>query len=389
MTPPARKTIGTVMHITPSLGGGGAEAMLCNLLEAMRDGPWRQVVVAVKTGTRGCQAARIRGIVDAFYDLDSPALLRPAFFAALRRIIRQERPDVVQTWMHHADLVGGLAARFEGVKRIVWGIHMRDVFRSPSDSDFKIRMFKTALRAASRSIPRLIVSCSTAAIADHERELGYPRKKMSFIANGISTTRFVPDAAAGARTRTELGIPLDVPVIGFVGRFHPIKNLSLLFSAAARLQERMGEARFVLCGGMESDLDPRAAAAFATLRDKSAVHFLPFRFDMERLYPAFSLQTLCSESEALPMVVIEAMACGVPCVTTDVGDCREVIADTGRVVPPGDPEALARAWQEMLELPSAERNTLSQKARQRAEAHFSLAHAAAQYQSAYRELLQA
>jgi glycosyltransferase involved in cell wall biosynthesis len=88
-------------------------------------------------------------------------------------------------------------------------------------------------------------------------------------------------------------------------------------------------------------------------------------------------------------VVIEAMACGVPCVTTDVGDCREVIADTGRVVAPGDPGALASAWQEVLTLPSAERNILSQRSRKRVEARFSLAHAAAQYQSAYSELLHA
>jgi glycosyltransferase involved in cell wall biosynthesis len=291
--------------------------------------------------------------------------------------------------MHHADLVGGLAARMEGVKRIVWGIHMRDVFRSPGDGDFKIAMFKTALRAASRSIPKLIVSCSTTAMSDHQRSLGYPGKKMAFIANGISTSRFVPDAAAGARMRNELGIPLDAPVIGFVGRFHPIKNLALFFEAAALLQKKMPHAHIVICGGRPADLDPHASRAYHALQDREAVHFLPFRFDMERLYPAFSLLTLCSQSEALPMVVLEAMACGVPCVTTDVGDCREVIADTGRVVPANDAAALAAGWEAMLSMPSAERNALSQKARQRVEAHFSLQHAAHQYQTAYAGLLHA
>lgn len=379
--------IGTVLHFTPSVGGGGAEAMLCNLVEAMHGGPWRNVVVAVKTGTNGCQAARMREVADAFYDLDSNSLLRPALFKRLRAIIQLEKPDIVQTWMHHADFVGGLAARFSGVKHVVWGIHSRSIFRWPGDSDLKFSLFQAAIRAASLAVPQRIVSCSETAIADHA-SMGFPRRKMAFIANGICTRRFQPSVEAGVKTRLSLGIPLDAPVVGFVGRFHPVKNLALFFRAAAELQRRMPEAHFILSGGSPMTLDEKARPAYDALPDRTAVHFVPFNSSPETLYPAFSVFTLCSESEALPMTILEAMACGVPCVATDVGDCANVIADTGLAVPLGDPSALANGWSKMLNADSALRNTLSQRARARIVSQFSITHAAAQYESTYRSLIE-
>ena len=383
----ASQHIGTVLHFTPSVGGGGAEAMLCNLVEAMQDGPWRTVVVAVKTGTTGCRAERIREMADAFYDLDSSSLLRPALFKKLRGIIAIEKPDVVQTWMHHADFVGGLAARLCGVKHVVWGIHSRTIFRWPGDSDLKFSLFQAAIRAASLAVPQRIVSCSETAMDDHA-SMGFPRKKMAFIANGICTQRFQPSVEAGVKTRLALGIPLDAPVIGFVGRFHPVKNLQLLFRAAAHLQQRMPEAHFIMSGGSAETLDEQAAAAFGALSDPTKIHFMPFNGATEEVYPACSVFTLCSESEALPMTILEAMACGVPCVTTDVGDCARVMADTGLAVPPSNPVALADGWEKMLCADSALRNAISQRARARVVEQFSIAHAAEQYQDTYRTLLQ-
>jgi glycosyltransferase involved in cell wall biosynthesis len=361
--------------------------MLCNLVEAMQDGPWRTVVVAVKTGTTGCKAERMREIADAFYDLDSPSLLRPALFKKLKAIIAQERPDVVQTWMHHADFVGGLAARLSGVKHVVWGIHSRTIFRWPGDSDLKFSLFQMAIRAASMAIPRKIVSCSETAINDHA-SMGFPRRKMAFIANGICTKRFRPSVETGVKTRIALDIPLDAPVVGFVGRFHPVKNLQLYFRAAAVLLRKMPETHFIMSGGSADTLDEQASAAFESLPDRSRVHFLPFNAATEEVYPACSVFTLCSESEALPMTILEAMACGVPCVTTDVGDCATVIADTGLVVPPSDPAALAAGWEKMLTADSATRNALSQSARARVVANFSIAHAAEQYQHTYQSLIE-
>lgn len=376
-----------VLHITPSIGGGGAETMLCDLVERMQPGSWRSALVTVDGRPWPERAALLRRCCEEYHDLAADAFLRPRVLWRLRRIIRQVRPDVVQTWMHHADLLGGLSAWLAGVRRIVWGIHCREIHRNPGDSDARMALFRRAIGLVSRIVPARIVSCSMAAIEDHVK-LGYPRAKMDWIPNGVSTERFVIDAQAGMATRRELGIPPDVPVIGYVGRFHEMKNLPVLLVAAGLLQHSMPEAHVILLGGAESELDEKSRDALDGLPDRSRVRFLPFRSDVEKVYPAFSVFTLSSRTEACPMTVLEAMACGVPCITTDVGDCARLIGATGRVVTAGDAESLAAAWQEFLRMPAALRTDLGRSARSRVEKKFNIATAARRYEMLYEHLLE-
>ncbi len=381
-----RAILGTILHFTPSLGGGGAEVMLTNLVESMRGGSWRQVVVAVHTGTTGCQAGKMRGLADAFYDLDSNSMMRPRLWSRLYQIIRRESPDVVQTWMHHQDFFGGIISRLAGVRHIAWGVHNPGIYRWPGDSEVKFQLFKKAITVASKTVPEKIISCSNDAI-DYHAGLGYPRAAMSRILNGICTTRFKPDVEAGVRTRDVLGVPLDVPLIGFVGRFHPIKDLANFFRAAALLWEREPRTRFVLNGGTPDSLYPEARAAYDLLTRKEQIHFAPFTDRPENIYPALSIFSLSSDGEALPMALLEAMSCGTPCVTTSSGDCAHVVADTGLVVPMHDSHALADAWEKTIRLDAPARASLSARARQRVIDHFSIAYAASQYEQAYRSML--
>lgn len=377
---------GTVLHITPSIGGGGAEAMLCNLVAYFRGGQWRSTVVSVDGRAWPERAGQLRSVCESYCDLAAPAFLRPGVLWRLRRIIRQVRPDVVQTWMHHADLLGGITARLAGVKRIVWGIHCREIHRNPGDSDLKMAAFRRALGLASKFVPSRIVSCSLAAIDDHAK-LGYPRSRMEWIPNGIAADRFVVNPQAGLAVRDELGIPGDAWVIGFVGRCHEMKNLPLLFAAFGQLQRRAPGVWLVLCGGSEVELDEPSLTALEGMADRSRIRFVPFRVDIENLYPAFSLFTLSSRTEACPMSVLEAMACGVPCVTTDVGDCARLIGDTGTVVRSGDAEALAAAWEKFLTMPIQARVELGLRARSRVEQKFTIGRAAAKYETLYNELI--
>lgn len=384
----ASTAMSAVLHFTPSLGGGGAEVMLSNLVQAMRGGSWRQIVVAVRTGTTGCQAAKMREQADAFYDLNSMSMMRPRMWLDLFRIIRKERPDVVQTWMHHQDFFGGVIARLAGVKHVVWGIHTPYIFRWPGDSDLKFSLFQSAIRAASRAVPEKIISCSEDAIEFHQG-LGYPRSKMAKIINGVCTERFRPDAEAGAATRNVLDIPLDAPVIGFVGRFHPVKDLANFFQAADLLWQRMPRAHFIMSGGTADQLYPEARSAFEKISRKDQVRFLPFNDSPQKLYPALSVFSLGSSSEALPMALIEAMACGIPCVTTDTGDCALLVGDAGLIVPARDPASLADAWEKMLAADVAGRIALSQRARERAVREFGIDRAAERYGDAWLSTLPA
>jgi glycosyltransferase involved in cell wall biosynthesis len=111
--------------------------------------------------------------------------------------------------------------------------------------------------------------------------------------------------------------------------------------------------------------------------------------DMPELMNAFDILAVSSTSEGFPTVLGEAMACGVPCVATDVGDCRAVIAETGRVVVPGDPGALAGAWEELLNLPVRDRRELGRAARERICSSYGIDVIVARYQNLYEELADA
>ena len=309
-----------VLHFIASIDGGGAEAMLRSLVTRTDHQRWRVIVVAVDARSWPGATAFLKEHCDAFYDLESPKFLNRQTTSGLCRILRAEKPDLVQTWMHHADLVGGVIAKLMGVRRVIWSIHCREIHRSPGDSELKSSLLKGALAIASRIVPDTIVSCSQAAIEDH-RKRGYPTKRMRWIPNGIDILRFQPNAKA--------------------------RNLPII----------------------------------------EHVHFLPFRPDPESLYPAMDVFTLTSRTEACPMTVLEAMACGVPCVTSDTGDCGLLLDGRGELVAPGDNHGFQKAWTRMLKLSRGSDDTLAKCLRQRVIDHFSIPRAAAAYQDLYAELV--
>lgn len=373
----------TVAHFIAAPGGGGAEAMMRNLVRAMEPAGWRTVVIVMDGRPWGREMEELRAMGVELHDLEASAFLRIGTLAKLVRLLREVRPDVLQTWMHHADFVGGWCARLAGVHRVVWGIHCREIHSNPGDSESRIRWFRRMLGASSWLVPSRVISCSAAAIRDHAA-MGYPERRMTWVPNGIDTSLFKPDAAARARVRQELRVPEAAPLVGFIGRFHEMKDLATWLRAAALLQSRRPETHFLLCGGHETGLGDCARAALSVMPFRQQVHFAPFRPDPQVVYPALDLFSLSSRTEACPMTLMEALACGVPCVTTDVGDCARLLGDSGRVVPVHDAEALARAWEEMLDhRPHAE------ALRRDAVGRFDVRAAARGYEKVYREVLAA
>ena len=383
----ARDRRPVVLHFTYSIGGGGAEAMLMNLAESLDPAQFRSVVVAINARPWKHQLSRLHEAGVDVHDLESTTYLNPRTLARLHAVLRAERPDIVQTWTHHADLVGGWAAWLAGVRHIAWSIHCREIHRNPGDSDGKMACFRRALTFSSRFIPQRIISCSATAIEDHAA-IGYPREKMRWIPNGINAERFVPDTDAGLDTRAELKLPPNAPVIGYVGRFHEMKDLATFLRAAALLQTRVPEAHFVFCGGVEVELGEVERELLAQLPQRQQVRFDSFRADPWRLYPALSVFSLSSRTEACPMTIMEAMSCGVPCVTTDVGDCARLLEGVGRVVPMHDAAALAAAWEQTLQLDAVAREEIARQSRQRVLEKFTIAHAARQYAETYAQLLE-
>ena len=379
-TSPAPR-IHTVAHFIAAPGGGGAEAMLRNLVGAMNQEQWRTVVIVMDGRPWAAEMAELRAAGAEVYDLEASAFLRPGTLKKLSQLLRQARPDILQTWMHHADFVGGWCARLSGVKRVVWGIHCREIHTNPGDSEMKMRLFRAMIAGSSRVVPQRVISCSATAMEDHAA-LGYPPQSMTWVPNGIDTSRFVPDAEARTALRHQLRVPEKAPLIGFIGRFHEMKDLSTWLRAATLFQARRPDTHFWLCGGEEHHLGDCARAALSVMPHRNQVHFTDFRPDPQRVYPALDVFSLSSRTEACPMTIMEAMACGIPCVTTDVGDCARLLAGAGQVVPVHDPESLSRAWEEVLTHPPA-----SAEVRRLAVERFDITTATSGYEKVYQEVL--
>ena len=372
------------MHIITGLSTGGAEMMLLKLLTQTDLNSYQSEVVSLTN--MGPVGERIRRLGVPVRALNMPrGVLHPLAFARLCVWIRRSAPNVVQTWMYHADLIGGLAAKIAGIRSIVWGIRHSTL----DDRLSKRSTIWTARVSAklSRHVPQRIVCCSEASRVVHH-ELGYDSGKMVVVPNGFDLSEFRPDCSKKHALRSELGIPLNADVVGMVGRFNPQKNHRGFIQAAALLIRKHPGVYFVLCGDGISWDNGSLSEWIRQENVADAVHLLGCRADMPRVFAALDIYCNASSyGEGFPNVIGEAMASGVPCVVTDVGDSADIVGDYGKVVAPNDSFALAEALHELLRLTPEERALLGEQARCRIEEHFSLPSVVARYEQLYDELV--
>lgn len=311
-----------------------------------------------------------------------PGRPSPLRVARLRAELRDARPDVVQTWMHHADLLGGILGR--SLRRpVVWGIHISELDRG--NTPLATRLTVRACALLSPRVPSRIVSCARSAADVHER-MGYPRGKIILIPNGVDTLEFSPSNEARELLRRELGLPADALLVGLVARFHPQKDHRTFVEAASFLRDRE-DVHFVLAGSgvTQDNRDLMRWIASAAMSER--MHVLGPRSDTSTILAALDVASLTSSfGEAFPVVVVEGMSCGVPWVVTDVGDSADIVGDTGVSVPARRPDLLAAAWREMLDMDVSAREELGRAARRRALAHFSLERTLEAYAGVYEEV---
>ena len=292
----------------------------------------------------------------------------PRAFATLVRALRRSRPDIVQTWMYHGDLMGGLAARTAGVPAVVWGVH------HAGHPDASYRRHTRAVAAVNAVVSGLVpdrVVCSSASALEAHAARGYPREKLVLIRNGVP----IPpqDFGARARLRAELGLPSDAVVVGRVGRLHSKKGYEDFFAAAGMVARRHPEVHVVAVGAGLAWRNRPVAALVEGAGLTGRTHLLGLRDDAPALQASFDVAVSSSRfGETAPLVISEAMAAGVPVVTTDVGDSAALVGDTGRVVPPRSVEALASAVSDLVALGCEWRREEGEAARRRVAQHFSV-----------------
>ena len=257
----------------------------------------------------------------------------PTALWRLYREIRRPRPALLQTWLPHSDLLGFLIGRAAGVHTICWNVRSAELARA----DHPASLFAVLKMLAWLSArPACVVSNSTAGRRAHE-SIGYRPRRWEVIPNGVDASEFSPSRERRCRFRERLGFPEATPLVGLVGRFHAMKDHGTFIDAAAIVARARPDVRFVMVGRGINSSNAQVAEPIARRDLTDACILVDERTNTSEIFPAFDVAVSSSYSEAFPNVVAEAMACGVPCVVTDVGESAAIVGDTGVVVPAPEP----------------------------------------------------
>lgn len=362
---------------------GGAEIQLVRLIAASDPDHFQHTVVGL--GPEGPLADEMRRagaeVINLGLAPKASSLVKGV--RKLARIIAQVRPQLVQGWMYHANLMGLMAARLARVGPVIWGVFC---------SNMELDKYGPATRLLVRGCvhtskqPVAIVSNSYVGVEFHVAQ-GYPRETMLVIPNGFDTEHYRPDRGVRAEVRAGMGLGEEHLLIGQVARFDPMKDHRSLLIAAREVVEAFPLARFVTLG---LDMEPSNPQLRAALTSPLAGHFFLAgrRHDVPQWLKAMDVHVSSSAfGEGLSNAVGEAMACGVPNVVTRVGDSGRLVGDTGLVVPPRNPGALAASLKALLTLDREERRRLGLEARRRIKEHYSLGVMARAFHDLYHKFL--
>jgi glycosyltransferase involved in cell wall biosynthesis len=365
------------LHLISSLETGGAQSMLCNLVLRSQGQGQRHRVVAMMDGGSQTDILRAGGIPVGTLGMSRG---RPTLGGLLRfaRILRRTRPRIVQSWLYHADLLGLLGRPVAGA-RVVWNI------RSAMHGGLDALVTQACARLS--ALPDAIVVNSETGRRIHE-ERGYRPRRWCLIGNGFDLDVFKPSAENREAVRRELRLHRDTPLVGLIGRFDPLKGHGTFLDAAAIVARRFDGVHFLLAGEGVVPHNPALADRIATHGFRDRVHLLGRRADVARLTAALDIASCTSTGEAFPNIVGEAMASGVPCVVTDVGDAPRIVGNPDLVVPSGSAQALSDLWTRLLQMEPAGRQALGSKARQRIAELYSLPAVVQQYAALYRSLVE-
>jgi glycosyltransferase involved in cell wall biosynthesis len=369
-----------VLHVITGLTTGGAEMALYRLILAFRGSEYTHTVIALTPGeglyTRFVESGMNLIVLDV---RKSPV----ANTLRLYRLVRTMRPDIVQTWMYHADFLGGLVARLAGNRNVIWGVRTTDVNLGCARATSLVRHLCARL---SHWVPHTIVCVADAARRSHAM-IGYDPARMVVVGNGFDLAVLRSSHWEREQLRSQCGFNAEHIVLGTVGRFNPDKDHANFVKAAGLLAAANDRLRFLMVG---KDLDRANSDLMAWISDTQYADrfvLLGERVDVAVCLAAMDIFCLSSRTEAFPNAVGEAMAMGLPCVATDVGDVAALMADTGVVVPKANPDALARGIAGLLALGADLRLQIGQKAKERIRATFTMVNVRQRFELLYENII--
>jgi glycosyltransferase involved in cell wall biosynthesis len=370
-----------IIHVITSLNVGGAEQALERLLLTTPDAQYNTLVISLKNLGKIGEELQSRGFEVVALNMRS-FLAFPVGIFRLYRIICQFQSDIVQTWLYHADLIGGVAAKIVGVKCIIWGIRTTEL-----DSGSKLTAWiRKLLARLSYVIPAKIVCVAEASRKKHIA-LGYDASKMVVIGNGFELSQMHSTPELRAALRLSAGLSDSDVVIGTLGRLSQEKGQDVFVRSAGLIAQEYPNVRFLMVGrGLEPVNETLMRWINATgFADRFVL--MGERRDIAVVLSAMDIFCLPSRSEGFPNVLGEAMAMGLPCVTTDVGDAGVLLGDTGILVQKDDYEALAVGLKQMLDMSQDEKTALGERARLRVQNEFTMDRMRKKFEAVYAEIL--
>ncbi len=339
-----------ILHCITGLSGDGAQRMLLRLVQGLEGQGVSNTVVSLGGPGQLAPDFEALGVPVVALGISGPASLVPGVLK-LRKALDVHRPDLLQGWMYHANILALLSQETRGVRLpVVWNIR-----RGLDDLAQRKAATRAAIRASAWVSPRAsrIIYCSEQSREQHEGA-GFSSSAATVLGNGFDTRLFAPSVERRRAFRDELGIGDEDFVVGQVGRFDLAKGHRFLFEAFGAFATRHPRARLVCIGrGVEGAMLDAVVASDVSRR----VHLLPERQKIFEVFPGFDLYCSSSVAEGFPNVVAEALCCGLPVVATDTGATRDLLGTHGVLVKPRSSEALLGGLLQVMSEPEHQRRS--------------------------------
>lgn len=371
-----------ICHITTGVNIGGAEMFLLNLSVKLKSEGYQQTIISLLG-----EGDLSKKFSDEKIELIHLNLSRYPWtwwrLFKLPSLLRKESSDIIQTWLYHADIVGGIASLF--VKSdLIWNVRQTDI--STKNNKKEIILLARFAAYLSNYLPKKIICCSEKA-KDSHIQLGYDEHKIVVIPNGCDTTVYSRKPQERKTIRGSLNIGENDIVVGRFGRFDIQKDYRNFVAAAELILSNNKNVWFLMAGENITNKNYELQSWISATGNADRFILLGKRQDLPELYQAIDIMVSSSLGEGFPNVVAEAMACEIPCVVTDVGESGRLVGLTGLIVPKEDKNKLAKACMELINLESEQRGRLGAEARARIVEDFSIERSTSEYSQLYSSAL--
>jgi len=357
--------------------------MLYKIAANMKPDQFHSVVLSIKSNGNMAPLFASKRIPVFSLGMNQPCSF-PVTLLKLKKIIDKTKPDLIQGWMYHGNLFA-LMGRYlqKQCLPVVWNIR-HSIYDIRLEK--KLTQYLISLGAMFSSRINSIIYNATTSAEQHE-DAGFSSKNRVVIPNGFDTRIFRPHKKARAILRDELNLADDSTLIGMIARYHQMKDHATFLQSAKIIRKCMPQVKFLLVGTGVDKNNSELQQLIQKMGLDETTFLLGERSDISIISAALDVACLSSYSEGFPNTLGEAMACGVPCVATDVGDTASLVGSGGRVVPAQDPNAFANAVMEILKMTTKQRRKLADDARNRILQHYRIENIVRKYEGIYLQLV--